>query len=450
MPHVRNPLTQWHLRPQDGWPQAILNMGTFYTRFLATLLLLLTAGMARASDNWPEFRGPNSDGHSDSTGVPLTWSETQNIRWKTAIHGRGWSTPVVWGDQVWMTTATEDGKEQFVVCVDRNTGKILLDKKLFDNPNPEPLGNPVNSYASPTPVIEAGRVYVHFGSFGTACLDTRTFAVLWQRRDLRCRHYRGPSSSPILFGDLLILTFDGADLQYLVGLNKKTGTNVWKTDRSADWNDLGPDGKPQAEGDLRKAHSTPLIVTVNGQPMMVSIGAKAGYAYDPRTGKELWKVNYKGFSSSMRPVVGHGLAYITTGYGGATLWAVKLEGKGDVTDTNVVWKYGKGVPSKPSPILVDDLLYLLQDSGVLTCLDAKTGEEIWKERIGGAYSASPVYVEGRLYCCSEEGKTLVFKPGRKFEQLAENTLNDGLMASPAIAGKAFFLRTKTHLYRIEQ
>ena len=264
------------------------------------------------------------------------------------------------------------------------------------------------------------------------------------------QHKAQPSSSPILFENLLILTFDGADNQYVAALDKKKGDTVWKTDRSAEWNDVDPTGRIIADGDLRKAHSTPLIINVQGHPEMVSTGAKAAYAYDPRTGKELWKVDYRGFSASFRPVVGFGMAYIPTGYGHSDLWAVRLGGKGNVTASNIAWKYSRNVPSKPSPLLIGDLLYLIDDSGVLTCLEAQTGKEVWKERIGGHYSASPIVVEGRIYCFSEEGKTSVFQPGRTFHPLADSQLPDGFMASPAIAGKAFFLRTKTHLYRIEQ
>jgi len=419
------------------------------TRLLPCLWIILLVGLAPVGEDWPEFRGPTGDGHSPATGLPLTWSETKNVRWKTPIHGRAWSTPVVWGDQVWLTTATEDGRAMFVLCVNRETGRVLLDRRLFTNARPEPLGNDVNSYGSPSPAIEEGRVYVHFGSYGTACLDTRTFQTLWQRRDLPCRHYRGPSSSVVLFEDLVILTLDGVDVQYTVALDKKTGRTVWKTPRTTDWNDLDAEGRPTADGDFRKAHSTPLITTVNGQPQMLSVGAKAGYAYDPRTGKEIWKVRYGGFSNSIRPVVGHGLAFLSTGYSRADLWAVRMDGRGDVTDTHVVWKYSRNVPAKPSPLLVGDLLYLVGDSGIVTCLEAKTGREVWKERVGGNYSASPVYADGRLYLFSEEGKTTVLKPGRAFEPLVVNQLNGGFMASAAIAGRAFYLRTKTHLYRIE-
>jgi outer membrane protein assembly factor BamB len=204
------------------------------------------------------------------------------------------------------------------------------------------------------------------------------------------------------------------------------------------------------EGDQRKAHSTPVLTTIGGQPRLISVGAHAGYCYDPQDGKEIWKVNTKGFSASMRPIIGNGMAYITTGFGGADLLAVKLDGHGDITNTNMVWKYSRMVPQKPSPLLVADLIYLVNDSGVATCLDAKTGNMIWQERINGHYSASPLYVDGRIYCFSEEGKTLVLKPGRKLEILAENQLPDGFMASAAVSGKALILRTRSALYRIEK
>lgn len=417
--------------------------------FSLWLAMVLAFGQGAGSDAWTEFRGASSDGRSAAKGLPAKWSETQNVKWKVPIPGRGWSTPVVLGNQVWLTTATEDGQKMYAVCVDRESGKVLLNRELFQNAKPEPLGNDVNCYASPSPTIEKGRVYVHFGSYGTACLDSRTFATVWTRRNLPCRHYRGPSSSPILFENLLILTFDGADYQYVAALNKKTGETVWKTDRSADWNDVDPTGRIIADGDLRKAHSTPIITQVNGRYEMISAGAKAAYAYDPRTGKELWKVDYKGFSASFRPVVGFGMAFIPTGYGRSDLWAVRLGGAGNVTQSNVVWRYGRNVPAKPSPLLIDDLLYLIDDSGVLTCLEAQTGKEVWKERVGGRYSASPIYAEGRIYCFSEEGATRMFKPGRALQALGENQLADGFMASPAVAGRALFLRTKTHLYRIE-
>jgi len=418
-------------------------------------LLWLAGGSAAAGTDWPEFRGPFGDGHvsapgdTNLAGFPLHWSETENVKWKTETPYRGWSTPVVMDGQVWLTTATEDGHDFLALCVDADTGAIRFQKQLFHSDNPEPLGNNVNCYATPSPVMERGRVYVHFGSFGTACLDTATAKVVWQRDDLPCRHYRGPSSSPILFENLLILTFDGVNLQYIAALDKNTGRTVWKTDRSVAWNDENDPGQMAKEGDRRKAHSTPLIIKTDDKFQMLSAGAKASYSYDPRTGRELWRVRYMDWSSAPRPLFDRGLAYFTTGLTKAEMWAVKTGGQGDVTDTQVVWKAKTHIGKYASPILVDGLIYTAAEESFLSCLEAATGSNVWSERIGGGYQASPIYADGRLYFFNQQGKTTVLKPGRACEALATNTLAGGFMASPAAAGKAFFLRTRSHLYRIE-
>jgi len=427
-------------------------------RFRAACCLIpLTFGVLTASADWPDFRGPWGNGHVSAPGdhkllgLPLSWSETNNIKWKTEIPNRGWSTPVIMGGQIWLTTATEDGHDYFALCVDQAKGTILFNEKVFHTDNPEPLGNgaSMNGYATPSPVIEAGRVYVHFGSAGTACLDTKTGKILWKRSDLPCRHYRGASSSPVLFENLLILTFDGADLQYLAGLDKKTGATVWKTNRSVVWNDESVPGPMAKDGDLRKSHGTPLIVTVAGKPQLLSVGAKASYGYDPRTGDEIWRVEYNDWSSAPRPLFAQGLAYIVTGLVKRELWAVKPDGHGIVTATHVAWKLNTHVGKYASPVLVDGLLYTAAEESFVTCVEAATGQVVWTERIGGKYAASPICADGRLYFFSQDGVTSVLKPGRALDVLATNTLANGFMASPAADGKAFYLRTKTHLYRVE-
>jgi outer membrane protein assembly factor BamB len=412
--------------------------------------------LAGAAD-WPEFRGPTGDGHvAAAKSLPLEWSETKNVRWKTAVPHRGWSTPVVMDGQVWLTTATEDGHDFYAMCIDAETGKVLHNKLLFHNDNPEPLGNNVNCYAACSPAIEPGRVYIHFGSFGTACLDTSTGETIWKRDDLPCRHYRGPSSSVVLFENLAILTLDGADHQYVVALDKATGDTVWKTDRDVEWNDEniteGEYAKYAAlakDGDFRKAHSTPLIVNSGGKPLLVSGGAKAAFGYDPHTGKEQWRVHYDDWSVAPRPLFQNGVTYIVTGLMHPELWAVKTDGSGDVTESGVLWRLKTSVPKSASPVLVDGLLYLVNDDGVASCVDAETGEVVWKKRIGGRYWASPIFADGRIYFSNDEGETTVVKLGRKYEELAKNSLDDGFMASPAAADDALFLRTKSHLYRIE-
>jgi outer membrane protein assembly factor BamB len=416
------------------------------------LLALFFAAHVNAGADWPAFRGPWGDGHVSApgemnlVGLPLHWSETENIKWKTEIPFRGWSTPVVMNGQVWLTTATEDGHDFYAICVDADTGQIRYNEKVFHCDNPEPLGNNVNCYATPSPVIEPGRVYVHFGSYGTACLDSGTGKVIWQRNDIPCRHFRGPSSSPVLFQNLLILTLDGIDLQYTIALDKQTGKTIWKTDRTAVWNDAGQGAAP---GDLRKSHSTPVIANIDGKFQLLSPGAKAAYAYDPLTGREIWKVHHKDYSAAPMPLYDSSLVYIVTGRAKTELWAIKPDGEGDVTDTKIVWKLSAHVGKSASPLLVDGLIYTVSDESFLSCVDAATGQVVWSERIGGGYQASPIYGDGRLYFFDLQGNTTVVKPGRTYEAIATNKLADGFMSSPAVAGKALYLRTKTHLYRVE-
>jgi len=382
--------------------------------------------------------------------VPLTWSEEKNVRWKTAVHGKAWSSPIVLENQVWMTTADEKGHELSAVALDRDSGKIVHDMKLFHVETPQ-YAHPFNSYASPSPVGEPGRVYVTFGSPGTAAIDTRTAKVLWERRDLECNHFRGAGSSPILFRNLLIMHYDGSDVQYVVALDKDTGRTVWKTPRSVDYRDLGPDGKPKADGDFRKAFATPQIIEVGGEPLLISLGGRAAYGYEPMTGKERWRIEEHGsHSASTRPVAGHGMVFYPTGFDTPKLFAIRPDGTGDATATHVVWTFARSVPNKPSILLIDDLLYMINDVGIASAVEAKTGELVWQSRVGGTFSASPIAVNGRIYLFDEDGKTTVIEAGREFKPLAENTLDNGFMASPAVGGNALYVRTRTDVYRIEE
>ena len=416
---------------------------------LAALAIVL-AGTSQLAADWTQFRGPDGTGVARDTGVPLAWSESANVTWKTAIHGRAWSSPVVLGSQVWVTTATEDGRKLSALALDRETGKILFDLALFDVATPQ-YAHPFNTYASPTPVIEPGRVYVTFGSPGTAAIDTRTGKVVWERRDFVCNHFRGAGSSPVLAGDLLLLHFDGSDHQFVVALDKRTGKTVWRTERSVDFKDIGPDGKIQAEGDYRKAFATPRVITLDGRPVMISIGSKATYAYDVATGKEVWRIEEPtNHSGSTVPVVADRLVVYQSGFPRGQLLAVRPDGSGDVTATHIVWRLTRSVPSKPSILIKDGLIFMIGDAGVASAVDARTGEVVWSARVPGSYSASPVWADGRVYLFSEEGRTTVIQDGREFKVLAENQLGDGFMASPAIAGGSLFLRSRTHLYRIDQ
>jgi outer membrane protein assembly factor BamB len=407
----------------------------------ASIPLVLLACAAAAADEWPAFRGPAGDGRSDAKTAPLQWAEgAANVVWKTPVPGRGWSSPVVAGGRVWMTAAERDDRDLFAVCVDLADGRTLHRVKVFALEGDPPKRHKNGSVAAPTPVAADGKVWVHFGTHGTACLDAADGSVLWRRTDLTLDHKEGPGSSPLPYRDLLILPCDGTDVQYLVALDKTTGKTVWKTARSADFSGIPPD--------QRKAYGTPVIAEVDGRRLLVSCGAKAAYAYDPDTGRELWRVRYKGWSNVSQPVWGAGAVFLNTGFVRPEIWAVRPDGTGDVTDTHVGWRAGRGVPAQSSPILVDGVMYFCSDGGVASALDAKTGEQIWQQRLGGQFSASPILAAGRLYFCGEDGRTTVLRPGRPPEILAVNKLDGVIKASPAPADGALLIRTDTHLYRI--
>lgn len=406
----------------------------------AVLFALLPCSALQAEEHWNQFRGPRGDGQVASPNLPTEWSETNNVRWKTPIEGKAWASPVVWGDMIWLASATPDGKRLSAVGVNAGSGQIVHDVTVFEIAEPM-YCYPYNSYASGTPVVEAGRLYVHYGSAGTACLDTSSGAVLWTRQDLPCNHHRGPGSSPILFENLLIVHFDGFDEQYVVALDKRTGATVWRADRSLVYG--------TNNGDAKKAYCTPQVIEHQGRLQLISPAASGTVAYDPRTGAELWKVQHGGFNAAARPLYSHGLVILNT-EGGQRLLAVRPDGSGDVTRTHVAWTYGKATPTRPSQLIVGDHLYMVNDAGIVSCLDVASGEAAWTERMGGRHSASPICSDGRIYCFDEDGATYVLAADPTgFRLLAKNTLIDGCMASPAVADDALIVRTKTHLYRIE-
>ena len=407
---------------------------------LLVILLPITSSLPGA-ESWNQFRGPGGDGQARSKSLPVEWDETKGVSWKTAIRGKAWSSPVVCGGQIWMTSATTGGKQLFAICVDGQSGRIVHDVTVFKIAEPM-FCYPYNSYASPTPVVDQRRLWVHFGSAGTACLDTATGRVLWSRQDMPCDHFRGPGSSPILFQDLLIVNFDGFDLQYVVALDKHTGKTVWKTNRTIDY---GSDN-----GDMKKAYCTPTVIEHLGRKQLISPAAVATIAYNPSTGDELWKVYHGGYNAAARPLYSHGLVFINT-EGGLRLLAVRPDGTGDVTRTHIAWTYGKATPTRPSQLIVKDHLYMVNDAGIVSCLDVKIGKATWTHRMGGRHSASPIHADGRIYFFDEDGRSRVIEANpEEFRLLSENQLAAGCMASPAVLDNALIVRTKTHLYRIER
>jgi outer membrane protein assembly factor BamB len=394
--------------------------------------LLIFLSVPILAQDWPEFRGPTGQGHSEERGLPLAWSETSNVRWKAAIPGKGWSSPAIRGDRVWLTTAMEEGRSLRALCLDRETGAILRNIELFRLKSYGPL-HAKNSLASPTPVIEGDRIYLHFGAHGTACIN-EAGEILWKTRLDYDNGQHGPGGSPVIYDDLLILSCDGQETQYVAALDKLTGKTRWKKFR---------------EG--AQAYTTPLVVRLPAGDQLISPGAFRAIAYEPRTGKELWQVRYgDGFSNVPRPVYGDGLVYICTGFHQPQLLAVRLDGRGDVTKSHVAWTLKRGVPLTPSPLLVGDELYLVSDNGIATCVDAKTGAPHWQERLGGNHSASPLYADGRIYLLSEEGESAVIAPGKQFKRLATNHLDGQTLASMAVSGGSVFVRSQTHLYRLAE
>jgi len=409
------------------------------------ILILITVAscvVIEANEQWSQFRGHYGNGIIKSTSAPINWSENTNIDWKTPIHDRGWSSPVIWNDQIWMTTATKDGNKMYAICVNKLSGEIEHDIHVFDVKSPQAITNE-NTYASPTPVVEEGRVYVHFGTYGTACISTKDGQILWKRRDLNCDHEigAGPASSPFIYNNFLIFNVDGRDVQYVIALNKETGETAWKTNRSVDFSDV--------QVNQRKAYGTPFIIPRGNTNQMVSIGAKGVYSYDPENGKELWKAEHRGWSIAPRPVYGEGLVFTMIDRDRPEMWAINPNGSGDITETHIEWKETKRMPPRASPIIIKGLLFVVDRNGYISCIEAKTGKSIWQKRMKGRFSASPILANNLIYFFNEDTVCTIIKPTRELEIVAENKLSDNkLMATPAFDENSIYIRTEKKLTRI--
>lgn len=384
------------------------------------------------ANDWPQFRGPTQQGHSPARHVPTSWSDTENIAWKTSILGRGWSSPTITGSRIWLTTAIDDGHSLRALCVDRHTGHIVHDIEVFHKDQPGSI-HPKNSHASPSPLIVGDRVFLHFGRHGTACLTT-TGKIVW-RTELDYAHRHGPGGSPALFEDLLIINCDGTDRQFTVALDTTSGREVWRRYR---------------EGG-RMAYSTPLVIDHDGSPQVICCCGEWTVAYHPRTGEELWRFRYPGgYSNVPRPVIGFGMTFVSSGYDTPTFYAIPLHRRGEIPTEDAVWRLSRGAPRNASPLLVGNELYLISDNGIATCVDARTGEVYWQERLGGDFSASPIYVEDKIYCLNESGTTYILAPGRNYHLIRENQITGRTLASLAPADGALYLRTEDALYCISE
>lgn len=445
--------------------------GVQLRKFLSAALLAvlamaaLLAPIALAEQTWPQFRGPDGQGHTNEATLPLTWSESEHVAWKTPLPGRGWSSPVFADGRIWLTTAeeretSEEERAEMIkemgaalgknpiqavssvrlsaIELDLETGKQLRQIPLFTVDRPRPIHG-LNSFASPTPVIADGRIICHFGAMGTACIDAKTGQILWQRK-LEIDHIVGPGSSPVVYKNLVIITCDGGDRQFIAALDMASGEPVWTRDRPP---------LRESNPDLRKAYCTPLLITAGGRDQLVIPGAQWFVSYDPASGEELWRLDHgAGFSNVPRPIFDGEKVYLDTGFGKGQLWALTVDGVGEIGDEFVKWKVKQQMPTMPSPVMADGRIYIISDGGVATCLNATDGKVVWRERVPGQYSASAMLGAGRVYFCSHEGNTTVIAASDKFEVLAENHLDGKLMASPAAVDGDLILRTDTHLYRI--
>lgn len=427
----------------------MIRKSILYTGFITAIFFYCCGSSVSQDSNWTHFRGTNLNGIADAGNAPLKWGEDQNMKWKTEIHGKGWSSPVIFGNQIWITTASQDGKELFALCIDFQTGKIVHDIKVF---SPENVAgkHTLNSYATPTPCIEKNFVYVHFGSMGTACINSSDGSIVWTRTDLKCRHVQGPASSPVIYKNLLILHYEGTDVRFITALDKATGKTVWKTDRPEEpYRPLSEIGK--------KSYVTPVIINVKGRDLLISNGSAVCNAYDPSTGQEIWNVIRGAESTVSMPFTEKGIVYFYTGYMVDTdksqfseILAVNPDGKGDITASNVLWKKRVEPMQLLTPVIKDGLIYTVDTKNNLLCIDASSGSDVWSTHLQANFNSSPVYAAGNIYFFSVKGEGLIIKPGREMVIVERNQLGDQIFATPAILRNSIILRTEKYLARIGQ
>jgi len=410
---------------------------------LAGCVLLLVCNTSSPADQWNAFRGPDGNGRASVNGLPTEWSETDNVVWRQAVPGQGWSSPVVNDGTIYVTAAvpinaasSENELSLQLLAFDATTGELLNNVEVFQQRDAAvPRIHQKNGHASPTPLIQGNRIYVHFGHQGTACLDTKG-KVLWRNRSLTYQPVHGNGGSPILVGDALIFSCDGGSTTFIVALDAETGDVRWKTDRKTDAN-------------KKFSFSTPTLITVAGQQQVISAGSNVVCAFNPVDGTEIWRLRYDGYSVIPKPVFANGLVFVSTGYNRPSLLAIRPDGKGDVTETHLVWQTNRSVPHTSSLLVIDEELFMVSDNGVASCLDARTGTVHWSERVGGTFSASPFYANGLIYLQDEDGKATVLKASTKYGLVSTNEIGERTLASYGVTGKALLVRSDKHLYRIE-
>ena len=403
-----------------------------------TIFLIGSVGTTLDAQDWAVFRGPDGDGVSNYENLPVQWAADKNVAWSVTV-AEGWSSPVVSEGQVFLTSAVvqdadaEKSKYDLIVAAyDLDTGKITWQTKVFVQPETAPRIHQKNSHASPTPIIHDERLYVHFGHQGTACL-TLDGEMVWKTVSVEYKPVHGNGGTPIIVNDTLVFSVDGAATTKVVALSLVDGSPRWTFDR-------------ESNAPRKFSFSTPALIEVNGSQQIVSPGSDVVHGLDAKTGEMIWKVTYDGYSVIPKPVLYNGLLYVCTSYNTPWIYCIDPSGKGDVTQTHVKWSHQKQVPHTPSIIVRDDLIYMVSDRGIGSCLDAQTGKVVWQERIGGNYSASPIYTNGLIYLQSEQGDATVIEASRDFKVVSKNTFGERTLASYGVANGTLLIRTAEKLY----
>jgi len=413
----------------------------FLSSWVAASIFTLFQPAPASSADWPAFRGPSGDGQVTEAGLPLKWSDQENVRWKKPIPGDGWSSPVIRQGLIYLTAAVPESEEPQsarslrLMILRAADGELVRNQEVFAQNADAPRIHNKNSHASPTPLIDGEDVFVHFGHQGTACFDLQG-NPRWVNRSIQYAPVHGNGGSPILAGDALIFSCDGAAEPFVIALNRRTGEPLWRKPRSVD-------------ATRKFSFTTPTLIEVAGQQQVISPGSDVVMALNPTNGEEIWRFRYDGYSVIPKPIFANGLLYVCTGYNQPSLLAIRPDGLGDVTETHLAWSTKRSVPHTPSLLLVGEQIYMVSDNGVASCLNALNGEPYWTERLGGNFSASPIHGDNKIYFQDEAGKTTVIRPGTTFEKLAENTIGERTLASFAVADGALYLRSAQHLFRIQ-
>ena len=408
---------------------------------LCSLFCLGVCDLVQA-DNWMRFRGPTGQGLSNETNLPVTWSATESVKWKISLPGKGWSSPIVYEDLIFLTASTEEGVSCQVICLNRKDGSVNWTTEVHRQ-KPGPMRKQ-NSYATPTPVTDGKHVYSVFYD-GTIIAVDFSGKIVWKNSEIDFFSLHGLGASPIVANGQVIMPFDGSSREetqigwkvpwekaVVLSVDAEDGTVRWKGQR----------------GKSRVGHVTPILVDNNSQ--VISAGGDRVQGFDLDSGNRIWSIYSQGEGVTPSPVVGNGLLYTSSGFEAPTLRAIRLGGKGDVTNTHIVWEQKSGVAALSSLLYIEPHLYSISRDNILHCLKAASGEIVWRQRLDGTYSASPVYADGRIYLLSAEGETLVLRPGAKYEEIATNDLGETCYASMAVSQGNFFIRSAQHLYCIEK